>query len=84
MANIALVTSCSDLAVEAIDAEREGRVVNNEIMHEMYPESYKSGEPQYLERDFEAGADFICDEIRFKYGEDLCSSEIMGWREAVD
>jgi hypothetical protein len=74
-----LTAACSDLVREAMDAEADGRVINNEIMSTMYPSSFRSGNPQYLERDFEAGADFICDEIEIKYKRDVCSEDI-NWR----
>ena len=57
------------------------RVIDNEAMTSMYTKTYQAGEPQYHERDFEAGADFICDDIRLKRGEDLCAAEDIDWRE---
>ena len=54
------------LVKEAISAEKDGRTVNNQTMEIFYPQSYRSGYPEYLERDFEAGADFICDEIQVR------------------
>lgn len=69
----------SKLVSEADSAERDGHVINNEMMQTNYPESFRTGYPQYLERDFEAGADLICDEIRLRYQQDMCSSDGVGW-----
>lgn len=68
------------MAIEAQAAKNDGRVIDNELMTQMYPESYVTGDPEYLERDFEAGADFICDEIQEKRGEDVCASSDINWR----
>ncbi|WP_157058239.1 hypothetical protein [Altererythrobacter epoxidivorans] len=68
------------MATEAQAAKNEGRVINNEMMTSMYPETFRLGDPQYLERDFEAGAEFICDEIKEKRGEDICASSDINWR----
>ena len=65
---------------EALKAERDGRIINNEMMAATYPSSFRRGQPPYLERDFEAGADFICDEIRLKRGRDLCAEKDINWR----
>jgi len=46
----------------------------------MYPNSFSPADPPDLERDFEAGADFICDEIKQKRGKDLCSEADINWR----
>jgi hypothetical protein len=77
-----LTCGCSEssLLVEAKKAEAEGRVINNEMMSALYPSSYRPGSPQYLERDFEAGADFICAEIKKKYERDICSEDKINWR----
>lgn len=82
-----LISSCSvpspldsSIVKEAKKAEREGRVISNELMAEMYPSSFRDGTPPYLERDFEAGADFICDEIERKYKRDICAESDIGWR----
>lgn len=58
----------------------DGAVVNNEAMVAMYPSTFRPGSPAYLERDFEAGADFICDEIKVKYQRDICSEPDINWR----
>jgi hypothetical protein len=63
-----------------ITACNNGRVISNELMSEMYPKSFSPGSPEYLERDFEAGADFICDEIKIKYQRDICSESEINWR----
>lgn len=55
-------------------------VISNELMQEMYPDTFRSGDPPYLERDFEAGADFICDEVKTETGRDLCSEPNINWR----
>lgn len=55
-------------------------VISNELMQEMYPDTFRSGDPPYLERDFEAGADFICDEVKNEIGRDLCSEPSINWR----
>lgn len=78
----ALASACeSSLVREAKEAEGDGRVIDNEIMQTMYPASFRKGHPQYLERDFEAGADFICDEIETHYGKDLCAEPEIKWRK---
>lgn len=68
------------VVTEALKAEREGRIINNEMMAETYPSSFRPGEPPYLERDFEAGADFICDEIKKKRKRDVCAEADINWR----
>lgn len=65
---------------EARKAEQEGRIINNEMMASTYPSSFRPGDPPYLERDFEAGADFICDEIKLKRGRDICAENDINWR----
>ena len=54
--------------------------IDNAAMAEMYPRSFRAGDPAYSERDFEAGADFICDEIKAKYERDICSEPAINWR----
>ena len=74
-------TACdSSVTLEAVEAEADGRIISNEIMRQMYPETFRPGDPQYLERDFEAGADFICDEIERNYERDLCAEPEINWR----
>ncbi|WP_173205234.1 hypothetical protein [Sphingopyxis sp. BSNA05] len=81
---LALTTACnSSLVEEAKQAEKDGRVISNEAMSALYPQSFRSGSPKYLERDFEAGADFICDEIKAKYQRDICSEEEINWRTST-
>lgn len=77
-----MVTAACDspLVREAREAEKDGRVVHNEIMRQMYPQTYVPGQPQYLERDFEAGADFICNEIKVKHKRDICAEPEINWR----
>lgn len=79
-AMLAALAACSPIAKEARKAEREERVISNEMMLEMYPKSFRPGSPKYLERDFEAGAHFICDEIQNKYGKDFCAEPDIKWR----
>lgn len=76
-------SSCqnTELQQEARQAEQDGRVINNDLMTATYPSTFKPGTPAYLERDFEAGADFICDEIKLKHKRDLCADEKIGWRK---
>lgn len=78
------LTACgltdSTLVQEARSAETDGRTVSNEAMKQMYPRTYRAGNPKYLERDFEAGADFICDEIRIKYQQDMCGPDGINWK----
>ena len=69
----------SELVSEAASAESDGRTISNETMQVFYPHSFRAGSPKYLERDFEAGADLICDQIRIAYREDICSKEEIGW-----
>lgn len=71
----------SPLVKEARSAERDGRVISNELMAEMYPEDFVYGQPEYLERDFEAGADFICDKLERKYERDVCADPDVQWRK---
>ncbi|MBB6425156.1 hypothetical protein [Sphingopyxis sp. JAI128] len=76
-----LATACDSAIVdEAQRAEDQGAVVSNEAMTSMYPETFRPGSPAYLERDFEAGANFICDEIKTKHGRDICSEPDINWR----
>ena len=76
-----VVIGCTDgIVAEAVTAEREGRIINNQMMSSIYPNSFSPADPPYLERDFEAGADFICDEIKQKRGRDICSDEDINWR----
>jgi hypothetical protein len=78
---LALTTACdSSIIREAKQAVRDERIINNEVMSGMHPQSFRPGHPQYLERDFEAGADFICDEIKIKYKRDICSEPQINWR----
>lgn len=74
------LSGCDGVASEAMKASHEGRIINNEMMRSMYPSSYVPGTPQYLERDFEAGANFICDEIMLKRGRDICAESDINWR----
>ncbi len=72
---------CSDDVVkEAVGAKNEGRIINNQMMSDTYPSSFYPGSPPYLERDFEAGADFICDEIKRKRQRDVCADADINWR----
>lgn len=77
---LGFLSACSDVAVEAQKAKDDGRVISNEAMTAMYPDTFRPGDPQYLERDFEAGADFICDEIKKKRNDDVCASDDINWR----
>ncbi|MEH6758143.1 MAG: hypothetical protein V7676_11570 [Parasphingorhabdus sp.] len=78
---LALTTACnSSLVEEAKQAENDGRIISNEAMSELYPQSFRPGSPKYLERDFEAGADFICDEIKAQYQRDICTEGKINWR----
>ena len=80
-----LASACdSSLVREAKRAERDGEVIDNEIMREMYPGTFRGADPQYLERDFEAGADFICDEVKQELGRDLCSEHSVNWRRRTE
>ncbi len=80
-AALLLLSACDSAIIqEAQRAEDEGNVISNEAMEAMYPQSFRSGSPVYLERDFEAGADLICDEIKAKYDRDICSEPEIHWR----
>jgi hypothetical protein len=68
------------VVTEAARAQNEGQIINNEMMAATYPETFRSGKPPHLERDFEAGADFICDEIKLKCGQDICADTDIKWR----
>ena len=74
------LSGCDDVTSEARRASSEGRVVSNNIMLQLYPASFVPGTPQYLERDFEAGANFICDQIKIKRGRDVCADSDINWR----
>ncbi len=76
---LALV-GCDDVLREALKAVKDGRIINNEMMSSYYPSSFRPGTPPYLERDFEAGANFICNEIKLKHGRDLCAERDIKWR----
>lgn len=77
---LALTSACDSAVVgEAKRAENDGRIISNNIMKQMYPRSYRPGNPPYLERDYEAGADFICAEIKLKYRRDICSEPEINW-----
>lgn len=78
---LALATACdSSLVRQAEQAESDGDIISNEAMSAMYPHSFRPGFPKYLERDFEAGADFICDEIKLQYDRDICADPQINWR----
>lgn len=75
------LTGCgSEIADHARNAESEGSTISNEMMTAMYPETFRPGTPAYLERDFEAGADLICDEIERNHGRDICAEPDINWR----
>lgn len=83
LCTLALLTTAacdSPIVEEAKAAEDDGRIINNETMTALYPSTFRTGHPPYLERDFEAGADFICDEIMNKHGRDICSEPEINWR----
>jgi hypothetical protein len=78
-----LIAACdinSSIVAEAKRAEEEGRIIDNEMMLEAYPKSFRKGHPKYLERDFEAGVNFMCDEFRSQYGKDVCAEPEIHWR----
>ena len=80
---VALTTAlvgCDGVLQEALKAVKDGRIISNEIMSSYYPSSFRPGTPPYLERDFEAGAEFICDEIKLKLGRDVCAEKDINWR----
>jgi hypothetical protein len=64
----------------AIKAVIHEHIISNEAMSAFYPSSFRPGSPPYFERDFEAGANFICDEIKIKHGRDLCAEIDIKWR----
>jgi hypothetical protein len=84
IASLPLLASCgitdSSIVREARQAEEEGRIIDNDLMYSMYPKSYRKGHPKYLERDFEAGVNFMCDEFRAEYGKDVCAEPEINWR----
>ena len=79
-----LIAACgateSSIVREARQAEEEGRIIDNEMMLYVYPKSFRKGHPHYLERDFEAGVNFMCDEFRAQYGKDVCAEPEIHWR----
>jgi hypothetical protein len=79
---VLLITAGCDsaLVTEAREAERDQRVISNDLMLAAYPEAFRKGAPEYLERDFEAGADLICDQIELKYKRDICAEPEINWR----
>ncbi len=70
----------AEVIQEASKAVWDGRVISNEMMTALYPSSFHAGSPPYLERDFEAGANLICDEIKLKYRHDFCAEKDINWR----
>ena len=79
--SVFVLGACDSAVVEnARQAQTDGKTINNEAMVAMYPETFREGEPVYLERDFEAGADFICDEMAIKFERDVCADEDINWR----
>src|SRR3546814_15857067 len=69
-----IASGCESPVVnKAKDAVNRDEIIDNQIMSEMYPQSFRPGTPQYIERDFEAGANFICDEIKAKQKRDICA-----------
>ena len=79
--SLLLLTGCSSpIVTEAQRAEKDGQVISNDLMGQWYPNTYKQGSPSYLERDFEAGADLICDQILYEYKRDICSESKIHWR----
>ena len=83
--SLLLLTGCSSpsespIITEAKKAEKDGQVILNDFMVESYPITYKRGSPSYLERDYEAGANLICDQILYEYSRDICSESKIHWR----
>jgi hypothetical protein len=76
-----IASGCESPVVnKAEDAVKKGEIIDNQIMSEMYPQSFRPGTPQFIERDFEAGANFICDEIEAKQKRDICAESDINWR----
>ena len=83
LASLLLLSGCgspSPIITEAERAEKEGRTISNELMEHWFPNTYRRGSPSYLERDFEAGAELICDQILYEYKRDICSEKKINWR----
>jgi len=79
--SLLLLSGCSSpIVAEAKKAEKDGRVISNDLMQQWYPNTYKPGTPSYLERDFEAGANLVCDQILYEYKRDICSESKIHWR----
>jgi hypothetical protein len=76
-----VLIGCDGVVSGAIKAKQDGKIISNELMSAQYPGSFRPGNPPYLERDFEAGADFICDEIKSKKGRDFCADSDINWRK---
>ncbi|MEQ8557283.1 MAG: hypothetical protein RIB03_03110 [Henriciella sp.] len=70
----------SEVVKEARSADKQGRTISNDVMASWYPNSFRIGEPAYLERDFEAGADFICDKIKIEFDIDACADSRVNYR----
>lgn len=79
-ATLVLAGCGSANGIYAMKEAADGNVINNEIMSAIYPKTFIPGHPAYLERDFEAGADFICHEIMRTRGIDICSEDDINWR----
>src|SRR3546814_20878000 len=79
-----IASGCESPVVnKAKDAVNRDEIIDNQIMSEMYPQSFRPGTPQYIERDFEAGANFICDETKAKKNRDISTEERRVGKEGV-
>ena len=76
-----VLIGCDGVVSGAIKAKQGGKIISNELMSAQYPVAFRAGNPPYLERDFEAGADFICDELKLKKGRDFCADSDINWRK---
>src|SRR3546814_19751763 len=76
-----IASGCESPVVnKAKDAVNRDEIIGNQIMSEMYPQSFRPGTPQYIERDFEAGAHFICDAINAKQKRDNYAESALNHR----
>src|SRR3546814_16542696 len=75
--------ACIPLALVVSSCGERDEVISNELMAEMYPETFRPGDPPYSEREFASGADFICEEIKAAYKRDLRTEERSRGKKGV-
>src|SRR3546814_19244315 len=69
-----IASGCESPVVnKAKDAVNRDEIIDNQIMSEMYTQSFRPGPPQYIERDFEAGANFNGPGIKTNQTRTICA-----------